>query len=324
MSMAASLVPFQSDHFSLHQLADGVYAAIAADGGAAISNAGIVDLGGRTLVYDTFMTPQAGRDLRLAATQLTGREPELVVNSHYHNDHIWGNQAFGPETLFISTARTLQLMQTSGSEELQWARDVSARRLAAAKRDLEAARDETALKDAKLWIGYFGGLAEALPSLAVRFPDVTFERRLSIHGASRSVELIAFEHCHTGSDAILLLREAGIVFMGDLLFVGCHPYLDEADVSTLRVTLEELAGIGASVFVPGHGPVGSAQDVATNVEYIDACVAAARRLVSQGPPSQDRIARETPPGQFAAWGLARFFTANLESLCSKLAPSQAG
>src|SRR5512143_1947328 len=130
-------IPFPSDHFSLHQLTDGVYAAIATDGGAAISNAGIVDLGGRTLVYDTFMTPQAGRDLRLAATQLTGREPELVVNSHYHNDHIWGNQAFGPATLFVSSAQTLKLMHTSGVEELQWAREVSARRLAEARAQSE-------------------------------------------------------------------------------------------------------------------------------------------------------------------------------------------
>ena len=34
-----------SEHFELHELAEGVYAAIAIEGGAAFSNAGIVDLG---------------------------------------------------------------------------------------------------------------------------------------------------------------------------------------------------------------------------------------------------------------------------------------
>jgi hypothetical protein len=34
-------------------LAPGVYAAIAAPGGAAYSNAGIIDLGDKTLVFDT-------------------------------------------------------------------------------------------------------------------------------------------------------------------------------------------------------------------------------------------------------------------------------
>jgi hypothetical protein len=34
--------PFQSEHFSLHTLAEGVYAAIATEGGAGFSNAGLV------------------------------------------------------------------------------------------------------------------------------------------------------------------------------------------------------------------------------------------------------------------------------------------
>ena len=42
-----------SEHFVLYQLAEGIYAAIAIEGGAAFSNAGIVDLGGHTLIFDT-------------------------------------------------------------------------------------------------------------------------------------------------------------------------------------------------------------------------------------------------------------------------------
>jgi cyclase len=84
-------------------LADGVYAAIHIDGGAAIGNAGIVDLGDRTLIYDTFLTPQAAEDLRIAAEALTGRPIDAVLNSHWHNDHIWGNQVFSANTEIIST-----------------------------------------------------------------------------------------------------------------------------------------------------------------------------------------------------------------------------
>jgi glyoxylase-like metal-dependent hydrolase (beta-lactamase superfamily II) len=321
--MPGTRVPFPSQHFSIYELTDGVFAAIATDGGAAISNAGIIDLGGRTLVFDTFMTPQAARDLRLAAEQLTDREPELVVNSHYHNDHVWGNQVFTPRTLVLSTAQTLKLMQTAGRDELQWARDVSARRLEDARRQHAAARDEHQRRDAQMWMGYFGGLVEALPDLTVRFPDITFENRLFIHGSARSAELISFEHCHTGNDAILLLRDSGIVFMSDLLFVNCHPYLDEADVSKLRLVLQDITGTGATVFVPGHGPPGTAQEVATNISYIDMCMGTASDLISQGDTSEARIARETAPGQFANWALSRFYTANLSSLCSKLAGPQA-
>ena len=37
----------------------------ASAGGAAYSNAGIVDLGDLTLVFDTFQTPQAAQDLKV-------------------------------------------------------------------------------------------------------------------------------------------------------------------------------------------------------------------------------------------------------------------
>ena len=63
----------RSPHFCLHELATGVYAAIHRPGGGAICNAGIVDLGDRTLVFDTFLAPQPAQDLRLAAEMLTGR-----------------------------------------------------------------------------------------------------------------------------------------------------------------------------------------------------------------------------------------------------------
>src|SRR5450830_703053 len=110
----------ESRHFVFEQLADGVFAAIERDGGWAISNAGIVDLGGLTVVYDTSLTPRAAQDLRRFAEEVTGRAPDIVVNSHYHNDHIWGNQVFAPEAQIVSSARTRKLIATAGMEELQW------------------------------------------------------------------------------------------------------------------------------------------------------------------------------------------------------------
>jgi len=55
---------FQSDHFTIEKLDDGIYAAIHKPGGEAICNAGIIDLGSKTLVFDTFLTPRAAKDLK--------------------------------------------------------------------------------------------------------------------------------------------------------------------------------------------------------------------------------------------------------------------
>ena len=102
--------PSDSKHFRLQELAGGVYAAIHISGGAAIGNAGIVDLGDRTLIYDTFIAPQPAGDLRRAAEALFGRPVDFVVSSHWHNDHIWGNQVFDAETDIVSTAETRRMI----------------------------------------------------------------------------------------------------------------------------------------------------------------------------------------------------------------------
>jgi glyoxylase-like metal-dependent hydrolase (beta-lactamase superfamily II) len=108
-----------SPHFRIEKLADGVYAAIHKDGGGAICNAGIVGLGDRTLVFDVFLTPQAARDLKVAAELLTRKPVTLVVNSHCHNDHIWGNQVFTAQADILSTVTTAEMIAHEGQKEYE-------------------------------------------------------------------------------------------------------------------------------------------------------------------------------------------------------------
>src|SRR5262249_56517697 len=80
-------------------------------GVGAMGNAAIVDLGERTLVFDTFLTTAAARELRETAERLTGRPASLVVNSHRHADHVMGNQVFVPDAVVISTANTRERLR---------------------------------------------------------------------------------------------------------------------------------------------------------------------------------------------------------------------
>ena len=77
----------ESRHFTLEPLTNGVYACIHRPGGAAYSNAGIVDLGDRTLLVDAFDTLLAGRDLRQIAEALFERPVETIVLTHAHIPH---------------------------------------------------------------------------------------------------------------------------------------------------------------------------------------------------------------------------------------------
>ena len=78
-------------NYDLHEVGDGIWAAIVDDDLPAVGNAGIVDLGDETLVFDTTLSIRLAARLRDDGRRLTGREPAMLVNSHWHGDHTLGN-----------------------------------------------------------------------------------------------------------------------------------------------------------------------------------------------------------------------------------------
>ena len=294
--------PFR--HFAVEQLADGVWAAIHRIGPPApdawsISNSGIVDLGGLTLVFDTFMTAAAATELKSAAEGLTGRPPEIVVLSHGHNDHAWGSSQF-PDATIVSSARARAALVAEGPAEVEAYRDVLQERLAFWTAAVDG-DDALAREGAPFFLPYWQGLANSLPTLQLRFPDLAIEGRLDIHGTARRVEITTVGQAHTDGDLVMVLTDERIAFCGDLLFVGCHPYLGDGDLGGLRRALALLEACGAHQFVPGHGPVGRAGELATLAAYLDDL----QRLATVA----DEVAI---PEAYRSWALRRFFAANLE------------
>ena len=308
---------FESKHFDIHTLANGVFAAIATDGGLAIGNAGLIDLGGQIIVFDTFITPAAAGDLRRFSIEHLGGPPDIVINSHYHNDHIWGNQVFADEAVIMSSSRTRELIVTAGQEEYAWYSANSAQRLKSLQDQFEHV-GEAERKDLSLWISYFQGLVEELPHTRVHLPQITVKVQFEFHGTNLSAELFSFADGHTGSDTVLFLPESGILFMSDLLFIDCHPYLADGNPEKLLTTLKSLSQLDAAHLVPGHGPVGTKADLDIMIEYVESCLETAQALVDTGDVDEARIKDTTPTGKFGGWQFPRFYQANIQFLCAKL------
>lgn len=304
-----------SPHFTLDRLTDGVWAALHRPGGDATGNAGIVDLGDATLVFDAFLTPRAGRDLAAAARELTGRDAAYVIASHYHNDHVRGASAFGGATLVASSA-TRDLLDTLGREELELDRTNAAVRVDRLRRVLAdgAPADR---EYAEFFLPYWEAILASLPEAAVRLPDLAFDQRLTFHGTARTAVLERVGPAHTPDDSVLLLPDDRIAFVSDLLFVGCHPFLPDGDPDAWIRVLQAADAWGADRVVPGHGRVGTPADVDLQLAYLLGLQREAARRVEAGEPI-DPDAPPSAPEAFGGWFFERpFYASNLAFLMER-------
>jgi cyclase len=305
-----------SRHFDLRTLADGVWAAVHRIGGCAVGNAGIVDLGDATLLFDAGLTPEVGAELAAAALALTGRPPTYVALSHFHNDHIRGVQAL-PAATAIASEATRALIDTLGREELASDLEHGAAQLVATRSSL-GDPDPVRSAFANYFVPYWEGIVASAPGVTLRLPGLTFAERLRLHGPRRSVELRTLGAGHTPDDAVLVLPDDGVVFCGDLLFVGCHPYLADGDPEGWRRGLDVLEGFDAERYVPGHGEVGGPDDVRGMAAHLDALQATAEDLHRRGIAPED-LDGLVPADASATWDFAfPFYRSNVRFLLRRL------
>ncbi|HEU5348205.1 MAG TPA: MBL fold metallo-hydrolase [Ktedonobacterales bacterium] len=307
----ASDVTAKSPYFHVEGIAEGVWAAIVERGTGAWGNAGIVALGDRTLVFDTFLTPAAARDLRVAAESLTGRAVSYVVNSHYHMDHIHGNAVFS-DAHIIATEKTRERIATRGAELIAQARE-QPEYPASFDTQIAIAATPELRDDLSVLQGEYRALQAALPELALRLPDVTFEHRLTLHGANRTAEVLSYGGGHTSSDTFLLLPAERIAFLGDLLGVRMHPSFGQANLEQWDVILERIEQLDIWTVVPGHGPVGTMADVAALRQYLFEVETLVDEAIVRDE-TMDQVAAIQPPAAYAGWDARSIFADNLRHL----------
>ncbi|WP_102272938.1 MBL fold metallo-hydrolase [Cytobacillus massiliigabonensis] len=294
---------FQSKHFKLEKLRANVYAAIAKEGGGAAANAGFVDLGEKVIVFDTFNTQQASQDLKHLAESITNHPVTWVINSHWHGDHIRGNQTF-KDRIIISSESTYTKMK-----------DIYPSRIAAQKNDIDGLTNYIqSLKDhfiqntetqLQYQINFLSELKSSLPTLELSLPNQTFIDEITFHGQKQSATLFTLGGGHSLCDAMLYIPDEKVIFMGDLLFVNCHPtFFEETDLAHWINILKKVDFMEFDVAVPGHGSAGTKEDILKVIHYISDLTA----LVREGHPIEEiKI-----PAKYSNWGSSEVFQQNIK------------
>ena len=205
----------------------GVPEAITLANGGAIANISILDTTAGAIVIDTGPSNRYGEALAKLASELTGKPVARVYLTHFHPDHIFGNQGFAPEAI------------------------ASSQGVADGMKELGEAFASAMYHSAGDWMR---GTELVLPGTIVGGDAEDF--------GNRRIRPLAMRG-HTGADLVLFDELSGFLFAGDLVFLDRAPTTPHADLERWRISLANLGGIPHARLVPGHGP---AEDSGRGIE----------------------------------------------------------
>jgi cyclase len=270
----------ETPYFSLKEIKDGIYAAIAKDGTGAFSNSGVVDFGDGLIVFDAFSSPAPARVLRELAEELTGKPVKYLFNSHWHGDHTFGNQVFADVPIIATSLTREWHMERNKIEDRQKEYEETK---ASVEDLLKQANLETDPMNKASLLHQHAEMVcvtEAIPELNITLPTLIFEDHLTIHGSKRTVELICYGGGHTPSDAFMYIPDEKMAFMGDLLTVDMH--LPIYDTYAFTANHKRILALEIDVYVPGHGDVSDKDTFLKLNRYLHHLIDIAEKAIQQG------------------------------------------
>lgn len=240
--------------FNTFQLSDTVYM-LKGQGG----NVGISDGEDGLFIIDDQVRPVT-RELLQAIRKISGKPIKIVVNTHYHADHVGGNEAIGGAGAMIIAHDNIRRRMTTDQVSIFM--------------------NETTPPYAK----------DALPL-------VTFNDRMSLHMNGETATAYHVPNGHTDGDSIIHFPVSNVIHMGDMFFNGLYPYVD-LDAGGSIQGLVAAADLALSLaddstrIIPGHGPLAVTEDLRGYRDYLVQAIANVQELVDQDMTLEQVIAAE--------------------------------
>jgi len=252
------------------------------------ANQGFVTTSEGAVVVDTGFTTISAKAL-LRDIRASGSAPvRLVVNTHDHSDHVFGNSVFEENTpLILAHVNCRSRLIEMGNERMRGYRNLDER------------------------------LKSDLTGLRILPPQVTYEGEVELSIGQTNFRFIhPKKAAHTTGDTMVLLPDERVLFAGDVVWVGYHPNIEDADIEGWLQTLDEIARMKVDYIVPGHGRVADKSCIAPLVSYLRQFDTGMKKLVRENVP-KDGIAEKLELPGTDRWSLKTIVQRNVDILYDK-------
>lgn len=201
-----------------------------------------------------------------AAVGALGEKPiRFVINTHWHFDHVGGNERLRQAGAAIVAHENVRRRMSEGQ--------------------------------------FLAGIDRNVPpSPPAALPVITFAESLTFHWNGDEVLVLHVAPAHTDGDSFVYFRTANVLHVGDVWFNGMYPFMDLNAGGSLDGMIKAVDRALAlandkTKIIPGHGPLSDAAGLREYRDMLAAVAELVRALVAQGR-SRDELIASKPTKDF--------------------------
>jgi glyoxylase-like metal-dependent hydrolase (beta-lactamase superfamily II) len=203
------------------------------------------------VVVDDQYAPLADR-IQAALKDISDKPIRFIINTHYHADHVGGNEYFQKQAPIIAHDNVRKRLEEGGT------------------------------------VGNLSSLKfETKPMAKPGLPILTFGQDVTIHLNGEDIHVLHIPHGHTDGDSIIFFPKSNVVHMGDdFLRIG-FPFIDLASGGSVRGLIAGLEEIVLKLppdvkVIPGHGVISNLNDVRACVKMLKETLSVVEQGVKRG------------------------------------------
>jgi glyoxylase-like metal-dependent hydrolase (beta-lactamase superfamily II) len=274
--------PLVSGAHRFERIADGIFYATTSGTMQTGANSPIIVTDSETVIIDSGTSPAAGRALIADVKAVSDKPVKYVIDSHYHYDHLYGNQVFGPDVQIIGHDHTRERLKANTLEQYTFLVSVNPARVDTLRQRIAAEKDAQQKRTLERQLTNALDYREAVKEVKQTPPNMTFNDTMTVYRGGREMHLLYLGRGHTDTDVVTFLPRERIVATGDLM-ESVISYMGDSYPQEWIATLDKLKTLDFDTVLPGHGvPFKGKERITAFQEYLRDLIAQTEAFRKQG------------------------------------------